>query len=101
MIDISFEELVEAAQKLRPEQKAALVQTLQPEIVFEEIPLTREQAIAELEALRAAGAFNGVESMRGKYAHPELDVSGEELNAYLREVGTEWEKELDDLINDD
>jgi hypothetical protein len=50
MIDISFEELVEAAQKLRPEQKAALVQTLNVETMDEDASLTREQAIVELDS---------------------------------------------------
>lgn len=46
MIDISFEE----AQALRPEQKAALVQTLNVEIMDEDASLTREQAIVELDS---------------------------------------------------
>jgi hypothetical protein len=101
MIDISFEELVEAVQKLRPEQKAALVQTLHLEVTDEHTSLTREQAIAELEALRAAGAFNTIESMRGKYNRPDLNTSDDELNVYLYEIGSEWEEELDDLIDPD
>jgi hypothetical protein len=42
-----------------------------------------------------------VESLMGKYSRPGLNVSDEELNAYLHEIGTEWEHELDDLINGD
>ena len=99
MADMTFVEIVEAAQKLTPPQKAALIQTLQADT--ETISLTREQAIAELEALRAAGAFDHAESLAGKYARPGVEVSEDELNAYLHEIGTEWEQELDDLIDDD
>jgi hypothetical protein len=101
MIDVTFEELVQAARKLSPEYKSALIQTLQTEIITSPVQLTRERAIAELEARRAAGLFDTVESLYGKYARPDLDISDEELNAYLREVGKEWEAELDELINDD
>jgi hypothetical protein len=99
MADITFEELMQAAQKLPPEKKAVLIHSLQYDT--EPVSLTREQAIAELESLRAAGAFVGVESLMGKYSRPGLNVSDEELNAYLHEIGTEWEHELDDLINGD
>jgi hypothetical protein len=99
MVDLTFEEIVQAAQKLTPSQKAALVHTLNTH--DEDNRLTREQAIAELEALRAAGAFDKVESLAGKYARPGIDVSAEDLNAYLHEIGTEWEQELDDLIDSD
>jgi hypothetical protein len=83
MMDISFEEIVKAVQKLNPQQKAALMVSLQATPMTS---LTREQAIAELEALRAAGAFDHVESLRGKYVRPGLDISDEELNSYLRTV---------------
>ena len=98
MADITFAEIVQAAQKLSPEQKAALVHSLKFD---QEISLTREQAIAELEALRAAGAFEHVESLYGKYAHPGVEVSEEELNAYLHQIGTELQQELDDLADTD
>jgi hypothetical protein len=97
MAEITFEDLVRAAQKLSPEQKAALVHSLKFE---SEISLTREQAIAELEALRAAGAFEHVESLYGKYARPGVEVSEEELNTYLHQIGTEWQQELDDLADE-
>ncbi len=63
--------------------------------------LTREQAIAELLALRAAGAFERVESLAGKYVRPGIDISIEDLDAYLHEIGTEWEQDLDDLSESD
>jgi len=99
MANLTFIEIVQAAQKLPPPQKAALIQTLQTEEVSGD--LTREQAIAELEALRAAGAFEHVQHLAGKYARPGLEIGEQELNAYLHEIGTAWEEELDDLIDHD
>jgi hypothetical protein len=99
MADLTFVEIVQAAQKLTPSQKAALVHTLQTD--SENNSLTREQAIAELEALRAAGAFDHVESLAGKYMRLGIELSDEDLNAYWHEIGTAWEEELDDLINRD
>lgn len=102
MVTLTFTELVKAAHQLSHAEKVALLRTLQPEVAIEETGLTREQAIAELEALRAAGAFEHIDSMRGKYARPDLaEVSDEELNAYLRAIGTDWEEELDDLAKPD
>ena len=59
--------------------------------------LTHEQAFAELEALRQAGAFDNVESLYGKYAREGLSIDNDELNDYLREIGSEWEADLDEL----
>ncbi|MHB8628634.1 MAG: hypothetical protein ACYDBJ_16500 [Aggregatilineales bacterium] len=99
MADITFEEIVQAAQKLTPPQKSALIHTLQPD--FEITSLTREQAIADLEALRAAGAFEHVDSLFGKFAAPNVTWDADELDTFLREVGTEWESEMDELADDD
>src|SRR5262249_8049743 len=97
MVDLTFAEIVQAAQKLTPSQKAALIHALQQDT--ENTSLTREQAIAELEALRAAGAFDHVETLAGKYARPALELDEDEMSAYLHQIGTEWEEDLDDLIN--
>jgi hypothetical protein len=99
MADLTFKEILQAAQKLPQEQKAALIYSLQAD--REETGLTREQALAELEALRAAGAFNNVESLRGKYARPDLEISEDELSSYLHNIATEWIQELDDITKPD
>jgi len=61
--------------------------------------VTRETLLAEMEELRAQGAFEGVESLRNKYAEPSLDLSDEELHASIRGFSQEWEQDLDDLFN--
>ncbi len=58
MIDMTFEQVVKAVRRFRPEQKAALIKTLQEEPIPSSP--TRQELIAELDALRAAGAFDRV-----------------------------------------
>lgn len=100
MAEMTFEEILEAAQKLTPQQKALLAQSL--ELPPPDLGPTREQLIAELEALRAAGAFEGTASLRNKYANPALaDMTDEQLLADIHEAATEWEKELDEFFEDD
>jgi hypothetical protein len=63
--------------------------------------VTRETLLAELEQLRSEGAFEGVESLRNKYADPPLELSDNELRAGIRDFSKEWEHDLDDLFDDD
>jgi len=102
MSDITFEQVYALAKQLPSEERAELVERLR-----ETLPrkftssVTREMLLAEHERLKEAGAFDNVESLYGKYANPEVDISAEELEAYLHEIGTEWEKEMDEIIGDD
>ena len=100
MADITFEEILQAAQKLNPQQKAMLAQSLK--ITPLDVGPNREELIAELEVLRSVGAFDNVESLRNKYANPALDaLTDEQLSADIHETSTEWEKELDEFFGDD
>lgn len=84
MLKLSFEEVVQAAHQLNASQKAALLYSLHHDLAAsDQQPLTREQVIADFEALRASGAFDRAQSLRGKYARPDLDISAEALNTYL------------------
>jgi hypothetical protein len=99
MADITFEEILQAAQKLNPQQRALLAQSL--EIPVPDMGPTREELIAELEALQAAGAFNNVESLRNKFANPSFAaLTDKQILADIREAATEWEKELDEFFGD-
>ncbi|MEW6578262.1 MAG: hypothetical protein AB1435_03605 [Chloroflexota bacterium] len=90
------------AEQLDARDRAALVQRLQATLPPEgSIRVTREVLLAELEHLRAAGAFEGVESLRNKYAEPLLELDDDDLRASIREFSTEWEQDLDDLFDDD
>lgn len=100
MADITFEEIVQAARKLSPQQKTLLAESL--DLPPLDIGPTREELIRELESLRAVGAFNNVESLRNKYANPILyDLTDEQLSADIHEAATEWEKELDEFFGDE
>jgi hypothetical protein len=55
--------------------------------------------IAELDALRATGAFDNLASLRNKYANPALnDLSDETRRTSIHEVAIAWESELDDFF---
>jgi len=95
MVDITFEEIMQAAQALTPQQKALLRESL-------DIEPTREQLITELEELRNAGAFKNIESLRNRYANPAVsDLSDEQLSADIHEAATEWEQELNEFFGDE
>ncbi len=85
MADLTFEEIIQAAHKLTPAQREALIRSLQP---ANRIPAPEH------------GLAKSSESLRDKYARPGVDISDESLNAYLHEIGKTWEQELDDLIDD-
>ena len=42
-----------------------------------------------------------IESLYGKIAMPGVEWDEAELDSYLHDVGTEWERELDELNDDD
>jgi hypothetical protein len=96
VIEMTFEQVLKAALSLRPEQKTILVKTLQ---VAPNAPAdpTRAQLIAELEVLRAAGAFERVTSLRNQYPAPALKtVSDKQLLAAIHETANEWEADRRD-----
>ncbi len=100
MSDITFEEIIQAAQKLNPQQKALLIRSL--EMPPFDLGPTREELITELEVLRSAGAFNSVESLRNKFANPALnDLTDDQLSADIHDAATEWEKELDEFFGNE
>jgi hypothetical protein len=93
---MTFEQVLKAALSLRPEQKAVLVKTLQVAPITPADP-TRAQLIAEMEALRAAGAFEHVRSLRNQYPAPSLKaVSDKQLLAAIHETSNEWEADLEE-----
>ena len=49
----------------------------------------------------AAGAFENASSLANRYAKPGVSYSDEELRQTLKEIQTEWEAELDELLAED
>lgn len=96
-MDITFDDIMQAVQKLSPQQKLLLAQSL--EIPPLDIGPTREALIAELDALCITGAFEQVQSLRNKYANPALNqLTDEQLSADIHAAATEWEQELDEFF---
>ncbi len=101
MSDITFEQVYEWAKQLPSEKRAELVERLQETLPHKWTrPVTREMLLAEFERKKAAGAFKNLESLRGKFANPHVSIGAEELDAYLHEIGTEWEQEIVDIGGD-
>lgn len=101
MAAVTLEYVVELAAQLTPADQEALATWLQSKPrIQRDMGVTREQLLAKHARLLAEGAFDDVESLRNKYARPGLDISPEALDAYLREIGTEWEEELDELFDE-
>jgi hypothetical protein len=99
---VTLEQVIRMAEQLDAHDRAALVQRLQATLLPEgSLQVTRDMLLAELEQLRAAGAFEGVESLRNKFAEPPSELNDEDLRASIREFSTEWEQDLDDLFDDD
>jgi hypothetical protein len=100
MAELTFDEILQAAQKLTREQKALLAQSLNPPPETE--GLTREKVLAEFKRRKAAGMFKNAKSLRNKYYNPALDdLTDEQLLADIHEIATEWEKELDEFFGDE
>ena len=96
-MEMTLEQVLKAALTLRPEQKAALVNTLQATPSLSGAP-TRAQLIAELNELRAAGAFEHVRSLRNQYPAPALKhISDAQLLAAIHETANEWQADIDEL----
>ena len=99
---ITFEQVFELAKQLPSDERAELVDRLQDTLPHKGSgSVTRELLLAEFERKKAAGVFHQLPSLRGKYTKPDIDVSADEIQAYLHEIGTEWEQELDEFFRDD
>ncbi len=86
---VTLEQIVRLAEQLTVRERTALIQRLQATLPNR---ITRETLLAELEQLKAEGAFEGVESLRNKYADPLLELTDDELRASLQEFSNEWER---------
>jgi len=97
MADLTFEEIAELAEKLTPDEQAALGERLRSKSQSRR-GLTREQILAEFQRRKTSGEFEYIESLYGQFAHPDLDLSDDSLNTMLHAIATEWENELDEYF---
>ncbi|MHB8628631.1 MAG: hypothetical protein ACYDBJ_16515 [Aggregatilineales bacterium] len=116
MADITYDQVVKLAEQLPETEQNKLIYHLRVKQVVHHIQEqaisiespdsylspTREELIEELNVLRAAGAFEHVESLYGKYANPNApELSEEAFHAQMHAIATEWEKELDEFYSND
>ncbi len=100
MADITFDEILQVAQRLSPQQKTILMRSL--ELPTPSNNLTREMLLDEWEAMRKSGVFSRVSSLRDAYAHAaNANLSDEQLAADIRASATAWEHELVEFDNDE
>lgn len=100
MTDVTLEQVIRLAQQLDPLERAKLVESLQKTLPTPlNMGITREEVLAEHARRLAAGAFNNVDSLYGRYARPGLDLSFDDIEAAIHEHS--WEDELDQFSADD
>ena len=104
MNELSFDEVVEAAQQLRPEEIEVLFRRIQsPRIVsmatvVPTAELDYDDFRAVNESVSAAGAFEGDERLFIQPASPAHHVTAEELLAAIEDISSEWDPEAGQLL---
>lgn len=97
MADLTFDQIIHAAEALSRDQQALLIARLQAKTKESAGTVTRESILAEFERRKAGGAFDPQQSLHGKFAHPDLDLTFAEIQAITHEAATEWEAETDEF----
>jgi hypothetical protein len=101
MTTIIYEQVVRLADQLDSSERLALAHHLLTTLAAPPTgQITLDMIRAEHARRLAVGAFEHVESLRNKYANPDIDVSDDQLHAGLREFANEWEQELDEFYGD-
>jgi hypothetical protein len=104
MNELSFDEVVEAAQHLRPEEIEALfrrIQSPRAEGMAFAVPTAEpddDDLRAVNESLSAAGAFEGDERLFVPPASPTHHITAEELLAAIEDISSEWDPEAGQLL---
>ena len=102
MSDALLEQIIQLSGQLTSDESVRLMEHIQAKLPQKQPgTVTRDTLLAEHERLMAAGAFDHVESLRGKYMNPDIDLTKEEIQAYLQDIGTAWERDIDEMLNDD
>jgi Mg/Co/Ni transporter MgtE len=101
MTSEAFTKVIELVEILSSAERAALMRHLQEKTIGSALgeTTTRESILAEFERRKAAGAFEGVESLKGKYAKRDVDLSFEAIEEAIHEHS--WEDELDEFFGND
>lgn len=98
MAEMTLEQVYGLVKRLPRKEQETLVAQVQEDLqAVRDYGITVEDIMAEFERRKAAGAFDGLENLEGKYANPNVQVSAEELKRYLQQVGTEWQEDIETL----
>jgi hypothetical protein len=97
MVNVTLNDVYRAAMQLPPEDQDALLERLQlQKRLNRSEAVTRQTLLAELDRRRAAGLYENLESLEGKFARSgAAAVNPDEVDAYLRSLNSEWEEDLD------
>jgi hypothetical protein len=97
---VTFEQVYHLAEQLPLSEQLRLMPQLRQKVSYSSGSVTREQLLAEFERKKQAGVFENAESLYGKYANPNANVSQEDLQATIREIRDQWKEDFPEL-NDD
>lgn len=92
-----YEQVIHLINQLNRAERQQVVRYIQAD------PTAPHFGEADLQAYFAQREAEGAsfESLADAFANPNVEVSEEDLQDYLHEIGTEWEKEIDELLNSD
>ncbi len=80
---VTFEQVYQLAEQLPLTEQLRLMAQLRQKVSRSSGSVTREQLLAEFERKKQSGVFENAESLYGKYANPDADVSSEELGEFV------------------
>src|SRR5574341_419409 len=100
MSDVSYDQVFRLAKQLGDADRRRLIGDLQRTLPPGESPaLTLDRILEEHRRRVESGAFDNLESLRGKFAKPGLTVTPEELEAGLHEIANQWWEGFDGFFD--
>lgn len=86
------------SEQLSAVERAVLIRRVEATLPLGQRRITLDVLKAKQAHVRAVGAFTPGTGLGDRWARPDLDLSFEEIRALRHEIGTEWERTLDDLL---
>jgi hypothetical protein len=98
---MTFDQILSAASQLTPQEQETLIARLRAKSVAsvsERGILLRETIMSEFDRRKAAGDFDNLGSLKGKFARSGAQADADEVESYLHSLNAGWEEDLDDLV---
>jgi len=92
MQELTFDQLLEAARTLAPEQRQVLAQMLHIVSAMPQVGDAFTDAFTDAEALNEAGAFSVFSPLPEPHPHQTV-ITNEELMAAVQCISCEWEED--------